>query len=366
MTDPYEGWDEAKAIADAANTIGGGINYDDFIDRAIGASTPTKSHSIICAVAIATREFITSQVSAPPPTASLSHAQILNILFNSINFGGGNNTELKPQIQTHLNTYNTSPIAANQLNPLIGAACAVGDAVYAAAKLAITKYVKDNPVGQNDPALAAIKKAMDSVIDNLDNFAAFAYDNDTLLSLLKYSDKAQAVDKLSANATTTINDANLMPKADYLKTLYKPTTKEEKSKQSEAQQQKDKFETVHDDDLYVICGPVYFDYTWIFKQNPELIKHILGEMSEKDLKELKDGWTPVEDPLTENKYHIHPKPDVSYPKMRFDNPTQMPAESSEKPNSFGHSTYSWKEQYVPPSQAKDDKNMSNFNSKKIS
>jgi hypothetical protein len=152
-----------------------------------------------------------------------------------------------------------------------------------------------------------------------------------------------------------------MPKADYLKTLYKKsaTTKEEKS-------DKDEFETVHDDDLYVICGPVYFDYTWIFKQNPELIKHILGEMSEKDLKELKEGWTPVEDPLTENKYHINPNPEErSYPKMRFDNPTKMPAESSEKPNSFGHSTYSWKEQYVPPSQAKDDKNQSNFNSKKM-
>jgi hypothetical protein len=200
------------------------------------------------------------------------------------------------------------------------------------------------------------------VIDNFDNFAAFAYDNDTLLSLLKYSDKAQAVDAAivingGGGVNVNINAANLMEKADYLKTLYKKgATKEEKSEA----QQKDEFETVHDDELYVICGPVYFDYTWIFKQNPELIKHILGEMSETDLKELKEGWTPVEDPLTENKYHINPNAEeASYPKMRFDNPTKMPAESTEKPNtrSTGYSTYSWKEQYVSPSRAKDDKNI---------
>jgi hypothetical protein len=156
-----------------------------------------------------------------------------------------------------------------------------------------------------------------------------------------------------------------MEKADYLKTLYKQSaTKEEKS---EAQQQKDEFETVHDDDLYVICGPVYFDYTWIFKQNPELIQHILGKMNETDLKELKDGWTPVEDPLTENKYHINPNPEEkSYPKMRFDTPTQMPAESTEKSaGQHGINAYKfiWKEQYVSPSQANDDKIHTTFGKK---
>lgn len=357
---------EAKdaITAAAAETTGSGINYDNFIVRAIGASDKTKSHSIICAVAIATREFIYHDAEN---NGGANAGTILIRLFTTINFGG----VLKPQIQAHLNVYNVAGIvAARQLNPLIGAACAAGDAVYAAAKLAITNYVKDNAAAATNqpdskvPALAAIKKAMDSVIDNLDNFAAFAYDNDTLLSLLKYSDKAQAVDAASATATPmTINSANLMEKADYLKTLYKQSaTKEEKS---EAQQQKDEFETVHDDDLYVICGPVYFDYTWIFKQNPELIKHILGEISEKDLKELKDGWTPVEDPLTENKYHINPNPEEkSYPKMRFDNPTQMPAESREKQNSIGFSTYSWKEQYVSPSRAKDDKVLDIFGKKR--
>jgi hypothetical protein len=358
--------EEKKVITDAA------LNKTPFqtcMNDAIGASTTTKSHSIVCAVAIATREFI--YYNTKNTGANTDANAILTHLFNTIDFGTVA-LELKPAIQSHLIAYNTAPFAAGQLNPLIGAACAAGDAVYAAAKLAITNYVKDNTVAvanqpdSKDPALAAIKKAMDSVIDNFDNFAAFAYDNDTLLSLLKYSDKAQGTGGIAADARNPNVAANLMEKADYLKTLYKKgATKEEKSKQSEAQQQKDEFETVHDDELYVICGPVYFDYTWIFKQNPELIKHILGEMSEKDLKELKEGWTPVEDPLTENKYHINPNPEEkSYPKMRFDNPTKMPAESREKQNSVGFSTYSWKEQYVSPSRAKDDKVLAIFNKKR--
>jgi hypothetical protein len=337
---------EAKvAITAAALVITGGVTYQNFIRRAIGASTTTKSHSIVCAVAIATREFITNQVTP------LNDADaILTHLFTTINFGGAN-AVLKPQIQSHLIAYAT--IVAGQLNPLIGAACAAGDAVYAAAKLAITNYVKDNPGGQKDPALAAIKKAMDSVIDNFDNFAEFAYDNDTLLSLLKYSDKAQGTGGIAAVADAGNPNvaANLMEKADYLKTLYKKgATKEEKSKQSDAQQQKNEFDTVHDDDLYVICGPVYFDYTWIFKQNPELIKHILGEMSETDLKELKEGWTPVEDPLTENKYHINLKPLPSYPKMRFDNPMEELPKERTVPIAVGNETIIWKEKYVPSNE----------------
>ena len=354
---------EAKvAITAAALVITGGVTYHDFINRAIGASDKTKSHSIICAVAIATREFIYYNTKN---TGTNTNADaILTHLFTNINFGGGV-TVLKPQIQAYLNVYATAPFAASQLNPLIGAACAAGDAVYAAAKLAIMNYVKDNAVAattqpdSKDPALAAIKNAMDSVIDNFDNFAAFAYDNGTLLSLLKYSDNAQGTGGIAAFADARVPNvaANLMEKADYLKTLYKKSaTKEEKSKQSEAQQQKDEFETVHDDELYVICGPVYFDYTWIFKQNPELIQHILGEMSETDLKELKEGWSPVQDPLTENEYHINRNPEErSYPKMRFDNPTKMPSETTEKQSGVNYYKFIWKEQYVSPSQAKNDK-----------
>jgi hypothetical protein len=363
---------EAKiAIKEASNRIPGApATYFGFIDRAIGASTTTKSYSIICAVAIATREFITNEVSTIADADS-----ILTHLFTTINFGGGANAPLKPQIQTHLIAYAVAPFAGRQLNPLIGAACAAGDAVYAAAKLAITNYVKDNAVAatgaadSREPALAAIQNAMDFEIDNFDNFAAFAYDNDTLLSLLKYSDKAQGTGGINAIAAARDPNvaANLLPRANYLKTLYAPKDKENENQkqtltpQQLQQQQKTEFETVHDDELYVICGPVYFDYTWIFKQNPELIQHILGKMSETDLKELKEGWTPVEDPLTENKYHINPNPEASYPKMRFDNPTKMP-ESNEKLNTgnTGTSTYSWKEQYVSPSQANDNKKPTNF------
>ena len=348
--------EEKKAITDAA--LASLAAATGCIHAAIGASDKTKSHSIICAVAIATGEFIYYNTKN---TGTNTNADaILTHLFTNINFGGGANAVLKPRIQELLNAY---PTIGNQLRPLIGAACAAGDAVYAAAKLAIMNYVKDNAatvtstLASKVPALAAIKKAMDSVIDNFDNFAAFAYDNDTLLSLLKYSDNAQSTGDIRLANVHTVVAANLMEKADYLKTLYKKSaTKEEKSKQSEAQQQKEEFETVHDDELYVICGPVYFDYTWIFKQNPELIKHILGEMSETDLKELKEGWTPVEDPLTENKYHINPNPEeASYPKMRFDNPTKMPSETTEKQSGVNYYKFIWKEQYVSPSQAKNDK-----------
>ena len=357
-----------KRIKDAAPAA----TFKDCMDAAINACDKTKTHSIVCAVAIATREFIYKDGANCGPNAG----DVLTLLFTTIDFGGGANAVLKLQIQAHLTAYNTNtaPIAVNQLCPLIGAACAAGDSVYAAAKLTITNFVKANGNTSKVPALAAIKKAMDSAIDNLDNFAAFAYDNDTLLSLLKYSDKAQAVNSASVIAggsvNVTIDAANLMQKADYLKTLYQPPTPTKKEKENENEKQrKNEFETIHDDELYVICGPVYFDYTWIFKQNPELIKHILGEMNEKDLKELREGWTPVEDPLTENKYHINPKPEeASYPKMRFDNPTKMPSETTPKSNATSRNnfTYSWKEQYVSPSQAKDDNTILNINAKLLS
>ena len=160
-----------------AATAAAAARLDTIMAAAINACDKTKSHSIICAVAIATREFIYYNTKN---TGTNTNADaILTHLFTNINFGGGV-TVLKPQIQAYLNAYATAPFAASQLNPLIGAACAAGDAVYAAAKLAIMNYVKDNAVAattqpdSKDPALAAIKNAMESVIDNFDNFAAFA------------------------------------------------------------------------------------------------------------------------------------------------------------------------------------------------
>ena len=50
--------EEKKTITDAALVAGGVVTYQYYIRRAIGASDKTKSHSIICAVAIATSAFI--------------------------------------------------------------------------------------------------------------------------------------------------------------------------------------------------------------------------------------------------------------------------------------------------------------------
>ena len=125
--------------------------------------------------------------------------------------------------------------------------------------------------------------------------------NDTLLSLLKYSDRAQTV------YHGPISPDNLLPNADYLKTLY--------ATQSD------------DEALYAICGPVYFDYTWIFKQNPALMQHILGVETVPDSASKSNQWTTREDPLTENKHYVNygPQKDPNYPKMRFDtNPDRTP------------------------------------------
>ena len=79
-----------------------------------------------------------------------------------------------------------------------------------------------------------------------------------------------------------------------------------------------------DEVLYAICGPVYFDYTWIFKQNPALIKHILGE--DTDLPDKTNRWEERTDPLTENKHYVNRNPsNPNHPKTRFDvNPDTSP------------------------------------------
>ena len=61
---------------------------------------------------------------------------------------------------------------------------------------------------------------------------------------------------------------------------------------------------------------MYFNYPWIFKQNHELIKHILGE----DKSESKDdAWIERMDALTENKHYVnYGQIDQTLPKMRFD------------------------------------------------
>ena len=97
--------------------------------------------------------------------------------------------------------------------------------------------------------------------------------------------------------------------------------------------------------LYAICGPVYFDYTWIFKQNPALIKHILGE--DTDTSDKTNRWEERIDPLTENRHYVNRNPsNPNYPKTRFDvNPDTSPLPAN------------CKELYVSPSDAKTELNV---------
>jgi hypothetical protein len=137
---------------------------------------------------------------------------------------------------------------------------------------------------------------------------------------------------------------NLLPNADYLKTLYstQPQSQQKTQTQTQTQLQKQKFDEIDDETLYAICGPVYFDYTWIFKQNPALMQHILGVETVPDSASKSNQWTTREDPLTENKHYVNygPQKDPSYPKMRFDtNPDRNPLPSNV--NEF----------YVSPAQA---------------
>ena len=174
---------DARDKIAASSRQTGTTTFAYFLSRAINAPEcdKTKSHFIICAVAIATREFI---------------------LYNELN-------DIEDDVSRDSISIALS-MAGNIYFPLIGAASAAGDAVHAAAKLAITKLTMANARADPSVKFAAMKTAMDLEIDN---FAAFMYDNDTLLSLLKYSDQAQTVN-------ADVKPENLLPKADYLKTLY--------------------------------------------------------------------------------------------------------------------------------------------------
>jgi len=133
--------------------------------------------------------------------------------------------------------------------------------------------------------------------------------------------------------------SNLLQYADYLKTLY---GKPDQSKPLNAmEREKQHFDEVDDEMLYVICGPAYFNYTLIFKQNPSLIKHILGETKDKDDLQGQKEWMERVDPLTENKHYVNRRqPNPNLPKTRFDvNPDKSPVPSN------------CKEVYVSPSEA---------------
>ena len=352
---------EAIATASKTGAVGPGVArtpFNTFMSQAITACDQ-KSYSIICAVAIATREFIDHIEAAIGAGGGANSTAISNHLFNTIDFivGATNHAQnVKTAISECFTTLPmTVSIPANQLNPLIGAACAAGDAMYAAAKRAITSVVIADAAALSAVGMTAIRNAMNSEMDNLTNFAAFMYDNNTLLSLMKYSDQPQMVDAAAPN----ILPQNLLKNADYLKTLYANTLSNQGNlqQQTAAQLQKEKFDEIDDEMLYTICGPVYFNYTWIFKQNPALIKHILGE--EAVTSESKDEWTDVTDALTENKHYVnYGQKDPNYPKMRFDtNPARNPLPTDTKSNSAKYGSYdskTYKEIYVSPFDAKSE------------
>ena len=362
--------DAMTAIA-TASTAAGAIQFDTFLTQAIAAPEcdKTKSYSIICAVAIATREFIIYIETAIGAGANSNSNAISTDLFTRIDFGGGAvNGIIKSAILALLQ--GGIGTVADQLNPLIGAACAAGDAVYAAAKRAITTVVMADAAALSDVGMTAIRDAMNSEIDNLNNFAAFMYDNNTLLSLMKYSDQAQTVDAASIG---NILPQNLLENANYLNTLYANHPQQGNPQQGNPQQgnpqqgnpqqgnpqqktqpqlEKQKFDEIDDDVLYTICGPVYFDYTWIFRQNPELIKHILGE----DKSESTNAWTERTDELTGNKHYInYGQLDSDLPKMRFDTTIPLPADTKDNIyRAYDSKKKTYKEIYVSPSEAKSE------------
>ena len=337
----------------------GGTPFNTFLRDAIAAAiaaTETKSYSIICATAIATREFI--YYAEGIVGRGGNSANISTSLFTQIDFGAGAG-DIKSAILAQLQTAIVNGVIANQLNPLIGAACAAGDAVYAAAKRAITTVVMADATATSDVGMIAIRDAMNSEIDNLNNFSAFMYDNNTLLSLMKYSDQPQMINAEFNAAVPNILPQNLQENANYLNTLYANQTQDNLQQKTQPQLEKQKFDEIDDDVLYTICGPVYFDYTWIFKQNPELIKHILGE--DKRTSETSE-WSDRTDLLTKNNHYVnYGQKDPNLPKMRFDtDPKRNPLPDTRSNNTVYDRSYNsnnsktYKEIYVSPSEARDE------------
>ena len=109
-----------------------------------------------------------------------------------------------------------------------------------------------------------------------------------------------------------VNGVNIKH-ADYLKAFYKSLVNDDAASAQSAQlKEQDAFNQISDEMLYVIHGPLYFDYEWIFRQDPSLIRHILGEeLPEQDAATAtkeQNEWIPRRDPLTENVHYINRNP----------------------------------------------------------
>ena len=325
------------------------INCHTFVEMLTSALSECKkviACEIICAVAVATLEFILIDTDV-----HYNRDQVLNHLTQDIDFGSGSmgsdENALNKQVSESMSQATVAGlnIQPNQLNPLIGAGCAIAHAVHAAAIHQATIAPPNSTTIHQD-----MRTAMNSVIKNQSNFAAFMYDNSTLLSALKYSDQPALYEKYPKGA-------------DYLKTLYTPVVDEVDTVSSAQLKEQDEFNQISDEMLYVIHGPLYFDYEWIFRQDPSMIKHILGEELPPETTTAaetatKDQWIRREDPLTENAYYINRNPTNSnYPKMRFDNPTALPKNIEPIRGVIQERAYTqiWKELYVSPEDARQEK-----------
>lgn len=311
------------------------FGFTDKLRSALSECKEINACGLIYAVAVATQEFILMHTDV-----HFDRTQVLQYLMHDIDFGSGeigsHENALNMQVSRSLTEIEVHElnIQANQLNPLIGAGCAVANAVYATAIHQALIAPQNSMTIHQD-----MRTAMNSAIKNQFNFAGFMYDNSTLLSALKYSDQPPV--------------HAMYPKhADYLKTLYKSVQSKEQAD----------FNQVSDEMLYVIHGPLYFDYEWIFRQDPSLIKHILGEElpSENTAADTaaKDQWIRREDPLTENVHYINRNPtNPNYPKMRFDNPTALPKNIEPTRGFFQERSYTqiWKELYISPQQAREER-----------
>jgi hypothetical protein len=307
------------------NGLAMGADFENLLEHAVSECNKINACNLIYAVAVASQVFILIQVEWDDQDDALRDLTNVRIGLSATVSAGLNGLIIDGKVQP------------TQLNPLIGAACAVAHSVLAAATHQATIAQPNSRTIRQDAI-----NAMNQVMNSQSNFASFMYDNTTLLSAMEYSDQPPV----------HVN----IKHADYLKTFYAAKDDAVKSEQ-------DEFNQISDEMLYVIHGPVYFDYECIFRQDPSLIKHILGEEvppeSTTTAAKEQSQWIPRVDPLTENVHYINRNPtNPNYPKMRFDNPTIPLPRNVEPRRDYADDrqyTKIWKELYVSPEQARDEK-----------
>jgi hypothetical protein len=293
-----------------------GDEFDEILKRAVSKMAPTTNAcNLICAVAVAT---------------------YVHIMLN-VDFTASNGVINKALDDIHADTVSVD----TNLTPLLEPARAVANSVWAAAKHQTSFFTSETKFRRRD-----VVNAMEQVMFDQCNFASFMYNNATLLSLMEYSDQAPVHE-------------NAPKHADYLKTFYKSLANGVDA--SAKLKEQDEFNQFNDEMLYIIHGPLYFDYEWIFRQDPSLIRHILGEellpaqdsTTSTSIKE-QSQWIPRVDPLTENVHYINRNPPPNYPKMRFDNPTPLPNKTESRMDYTDprYAKKTWKELYVSPEQAR--------------